>query len=81
MIIRRLLDSLWANGVTLVITSNRAPGELYKNGLNRVQFMPCIDAIEARCVVHPMESTRDYRLFRVAALDDDEKGRKQPTIW
>jgi predicted ATPase len=74
MIIRRLLDSLWANGVTLVITSNRAPGELYKNGLNRVQFMPCIDAIEARCVVHPMESTRDYRLFGVAALDDDEKG-------
>ena len=72
MIIRRLLDCLWANGVTLLTTSNRAPGELYKNGLNRVQFLPCIHQIETRCVVHPMESTRDYRLSGVAALDEVE---------
>ena len=62
MIIRRLLDQLWARGVTLVTTSNRAPDDLYKNGLNRVQFVPCIEGIKARCVVHPMESERDYRL-------------------
>ena len=62
MIIRRLLDQLWVRGVTLVTTSNREPDDLYKNGLNRVQFVPCIEAIKARCVVHPMESERDYRL-------------------
>ena len=62
MIIRRLMDQLWERGVTVVTTSNREPDELYKNGLNRVQFVPCIEAIKARCVVHPMESVRDYRL-------------------
>ena len=62
MIIRRLMDQLWERGVTVVTTSNREPDELYKNGLNRVQFIPCIEAIKARCVVHPMESVRDYRL-------------------
>ena len=62
MIIRRLLDELWARGVVLVTTSNRAPDELYKNGLNRAQFVPCIDAIKARCELHEMASERDYRL-------------------
>ena len=42
--------------------AEQEPDELYKNGLNRVQFLPCIEAIKARCVVHPMESVRDYRL-------------------
>tara|TARA_B110000977_G_scaffold197818_1_gene281313 strand:- start:22216 stop:24219 length:2004 start_codon:yes stop_codon:yes gene_type:complete len=62
MIIRRLLDELWRRGVKLVTTSNRAPNELYKNGLNRAQFVPCIEAINAKCAVHQMHSSRDYRL-------------------
>ena len=69
MIIRRLLDRLWADGVALVTTSNRAPAELYKNGLNRAQFVPCIAAIQARCAVHEMRSGRDYRLTGHAADD------------
>jgi predicted ATPase len=76
MIIRRLLDQLWARGVTLVTTSNRAPTDLYKNGLNRPQFVPCIEAIEARCDVHEMRSDVDYRLTGhalVGAEDDDEE--------
>ena len=74
MIIRRLLDQLWARGVTLVTTSNRVPDELYKNGLNRVQFVPCIEAIKARCVVHPMKSERDYRLTGTAVGSGVESG-------
>ena len=69
MIIRRLLDRLWADGVALVTTSNRAPAELYKNGLNRAQFVPCIEAIQARCAVHAMRGGRDYRLTGHAADD------------
>ena len=72
MIIRRLLDRLWADGVVLVTTSNRAPAELYKNGLNRAQFVPCIEAIQARCAVHEMRSARDYRLTGHAAPDESE---------
>ena len=60
---------------TLVTTSNRAPDELYKNGLNRAQFVPCIEAIKARCVLHPMESERDYRLTgTIAGSAEREKG-------
>ena len=62
MIIRRLLENLWEEGVLLVTTSNRHPDELYKNGLNRSQFLPCIDEIKHRCIVHEMASERDYRL-------------------
>ena len=72
MIIRRLLDRLWADGVVLVTTSNRAPAELYKNGLNLAQFVPCIEAIQARCAVHEMRSARDYRLTGHAAPDESE---------
>ncbi|ACO61800.1 predicted protein, partial [Micromonas commoda] len=74
MIIRRLLDQLWERGVTIVTTSNREPDELYKNGLNRVQFLPCIEAIKARCVVHPMESVRDYRLTGRGIAGEDTTG-------
>jgi hypothetical protein len=56
----------------LVTTSNRAPAELYKNGLNRAQFVPCIEAIQARCSVHEMRSARDYRLTGHAAPDESE---------
>ena len=62
MIIRRLLEALWAAGVKVVTTSNRHPDELYKNGLNRSQFLPCIAQIKERCIVHEMASDRDYRL-------------------
>ena len=54
MIIKRLLENLWAEGVLVVTTSNRHPDELYKNGLNRAQFLPCIAEIKRRCIVHEM---------------------------
>jgi len=63
MIIRRLLDRLWENNVRVVCTSNRAPDELYKNGLNRVQFLPCIEGIKNRMKVHDMDSLFDYRMI------------------
>ena len=63
MIIRRLLDRLWEKNVRVVCTSNRAPDELYKNGLNRKQFLPCIEGIKTRMKIHDMDSSFDYRMF------------------
>ena len=71
MIIRRLLEALWAAGVKVVTTSNRHPDELYKNGLNRSQFLPCIAQIKERCVVHEMASERDYRLTGSAKMGEE----------
>ena len=68
MIIRRLLDRLWENNVRVVCTSNRAPDELYKNGLNRKQFIPCIEGIKNRMQVHNMDSVFDYRMVGSVSL-------------
>jgi len=56
-----------------VTTSNRHPDELYKNGLNRSQFLPCIAQIKQRCVVHEMASDRDYRLTGSAKTGEDNQ--------
>ncbi|TNY24192.1 AFG1-like ATPase-domain-containing protein [Rhodotorula diobovata] len=61
MILRRLMEALHAHGVVCVMTSNRAPDELYKNGIQREQFMPCIELIKRSFFVQCLDSEIDYR--------------------
>ncbi len=67
MILGRLFEGLFAEGVVMVATSNRHPSELYKNGLNRQLFEPFIDMIEAQLFLYELDSGRDYRLERLEA--------------
>ncbi len=70
MIMSRLFTSLIRDeGVTVVTTSNRAPGQLYKDGLNREHFLPFIALIEQELEVLPLNGPVDYRLERLAGLD------------
>jgi len=62
MLLGHLLELLFARGVTLVATSNIAPRELYKGGLQRAQFLPAIAAIERHCTVLQLDGAHDYRL-------------------
>ena len=66
MIVGRLFEKLMAAGVVIVTTSNRAPEELYKNGLNRALFLPFIAMLRARLQVVELESPNDYRQHRLA---------------
>ena len=62
MILANLLDALFAQGVTLVTTSNTAPSSLYQGGLQRARFLPAIALLERHCHVVEMASSRDWRL-------------------
>lgn len=62
MILLRLFKALYTYGVTLIITSNVAPDDLYKNGLQRLTFLPAIAFIKEHNKVLEVKISCDYRL-------------------
>jgi cell division protein ZapE len=62
MILANLIDALFERGVILVTTSNTAPQNLYKGGLQRARFLPAIASIKRHCHVLEMASSHDWRL-------------------
>ena len=67
MIVGRLFEGLLSAGTVIVTTSNLAPRDLYRNGLNRQLFLPFIELISRHLDVVSLDSPIDYRLGRVKA--------------
>jgi len=61
MILHRLLDSMFANRVSIVTTSNFEPDALYPNGLHRDRILPAIALLKARLEVINVDNGTDYR--------------------
>ena len=65
MILGRLFARLFELGVVVVATSNVAPSELYKEGLNRALFVPFITMIERHMEVIELKARTDFRLEKL----------------
>ncbi|MDE2599434.1 MAG: AFG1 family ATPase [Rhodocyclaceae bacterium] len=77
MILGRLMQALFDEGVVFCITSNYPPDRLYPDGLHRDQFLPVIRLLEKRLDVIEIDAGIDYRnrvLARTEAyyVDADE---------
>ncbi len=69
MLLGGLLQALFARGVSLVATSNTAPDDLYRNGLQRARFLPAIELIKTHTVTQALDGPTDYRLRALERLE------------
>lgn len=65
MILSRLFKAMFAEGVVLVATSNVAPDDLYKDGLNRGLFLPFVEDLKRQCDIVRLDAAEDYRLASI----------------
>jgi cell division protein ZapE len=61
LILHRLLVSLFAHRVSLVVTSNFRPDELYPNGLHRERILPAIALLKDKLEIVDVDAGIDYR--------------------
>lgn len=68
MILSRLFTALFAEGVVLIATSNVAPSDLYRDGLNRQLFLPFLDILHRHADVLSLDGETDYRLQKLGQM-------------
>ncbi|MDI1247151.1 MAG: cell division protein ZapE [Rhodoferax sp.] len=69
MILGRLLEALFEQGVGFVTTSNFKPDDLYRHGLNRERFLPAIALLNDQLNVINVDHGTDYRGQTLAQLE------------
>jgi cell division protein ZapE len=69
MILGRLFSKLFELGTVVVATSNVAPEDLYKGGLNRALFLPFIAQISEHMDVLRLDARTDFRLEKLVGVN------------
>lgn len=62
IILGRLFQVMFEEGVVMVCTSNQPPDQLYAEGFNRDRFLPGIAAIKQHMQVVAVDGSEDHRL-------------------
>jgi len=65
MLLGRLFASVFDLGVVVVATSNLAPDDLYKGGLQRERFLPFIALLKERLDILQLDGAVDHRRNRI----------------
>ena len=87
MIVSRLFSALFANGVVLVATSNVAPDDLYRDGLNRSLFLPFVGILKRHTDILNLDCDTDFRMEKLNRLPvymtplSDETDRHMDEAW
>jgi cell division protein ZapE len=86
MILKKLLESLFANQIYVVTSSNYHPDKLWPNGLMRERFLPAIEVIKDRLNIVSLNSQQDYRLInnsvnQLFILQDNTSRQKLTQIF
>ena len=61
MILGKLFDQIFKENIKIIVTSNNKISELYKEGLQRDQFIPFIKIMQDQSVEHELKIEDDYR--------------------
>ena len=69
MILGRLFEALFKANITLIATSNVPPDDLYKDGLQRANFLPAIERLKKNVTVLNVDGGTDYRLRALHGAD------------
>ena len=69
MILGKLFETIFKENIKVLITSNVKINDLYKDGLQRDQFLPFIKVIKKFCVEHKLVIDQDYRMSGESKLE------------
>ena len=61
MILGKLFDEIFKENIKIIVTSNTKISELYKDGLQRDQFIPFIKIMQGQSMEHELKIEDDYR--------------------
>ena len=68
MILGKLFEEIFSENIKIIITTNIKLDDLYKDGLQREQFLPFIAVIKANSVQQELLIQDDYRIKSIDQL-------------
>jgi cell division protein ZapE len=69
MILGKLFETIFKENIKILISSNIKIKDLYKDGLQRDQFIPFINIIKSFCIEYELIVNQDYRKSGISKLE------------